>query len=50
LVKGEDIVKYIKAHRIKWVGIAYQGGRYKTNFIEIRNKGQPNSRWNDEVI
>jgi hypothetical protein len=57
LRKGEDIVKYIKAQRIKWWGhlnriedIELVTKITDWNSIGIRNKGRPKNRWRYEVI
>jgi hypothetical protein len=52
LIKGEDIVKCTKAHRIEWQGLFNRMDDTKlvkkiTNWnpIRIRTKGWPKNRW-----
>jgi hypothetical protein len=56
-MKGEDIVKFIKAQRIRWLGhvkrmkaeampIRIMEGRLFTG----RRKGRPRLRWMDDVV
>ena len=56
-MRGEDIVKYLRAQRIKWWGHLNRVGRTETvrkitewNPIGMRYKGRPRSRWKDEVL
>jgi hypothetical protein len=56
LINGENIVKYIKAQRIKWCG--HLNGMEHIKLVKItdwnptviRTKGRPNNSWTDEVI
>jgi hypothetical protein len=56
-MRGADIVKYIRAQRIKWWG--HLNGMEKTktvrkimewNPIGMRSKGHPKNRWKDDVL
>jgi hypothetical protein len=55
LIKGEDTVKNIKSHRIKWRGHMNRMEDTKlvkkiTDWIGIRTKGRSKTRWSDEAI
>jgi len=57
LIKGEDTVKNIKSHRIKWQGHMNRMEDTKLvkkitdwNPIGIRTKGRSKTRWSDEAI
>jgi hypothetical protein len=56
LMKG-DLVKYVRAQRIKWWGHLNRMDKTNTvrkitewNRIGMRSKGCPKDRWNDEVL
>jgi hypothetical protein len=56
-MRGEDIVKYVRAQTIKWWGYLNRMGKTKTprkitewNPIGKRSKGRPKNRWKDDVL
>jgi len=56
-VNGKDIVKFIKAQRIRWLGHVkrMEVGAMPRKTIEGRlfvgrRKGRPRSRWMDDVV
>jgi hypothetical protein len=56
-VKGEEIVRFIKAQRIRWLGHVkrMEGGAMTRKMMEGRlfigrRKGRPHLRWMDDVV
>jgi hypothetical protein len=56
LLKGEDIVRFIKSQRIRWLGHvermennAMQKRTLKGRLYSKRRKGRPRIRWQDDV-
>jgi len=56
-IKGEDIVKFIKAQRIRWLGHVerMEEGAMARKMMEgglfiVRRKGRPRLRWMDNVV
>ena len=56
LLEGEDIVRFIKAQRLRWLGHVMRMSQtrtphavYKTKMEGRRKQGRPRSRWSDET-
>ena len=55
-MEGEDIVRFIKAQRLRWLGHVMRMSQtrtphavYKTKMEGRRKPGRPRSRWSDET-
>ena len=56
ILKGEDIVRFIKAQRLRWIGHVERMMEeripkriYKASMTGRRKQGRPRNRWKDEV-
>jgi hypothetical protein len=51
LLKGEDIVRFIKSQRIRWLGHVeiMEENAKKGRLYSQRRKGRPRMRWFDDV-
>jgi hypothetical protein len=50
LLKGEDIVRFIKSRRIRWLGhVERMEENVKRKTVLQRRKGRPRMRWLDDV-
>jgi hypothetical protein len=52
LVKGEDVVRFIKSQRIRWLGHVERmedNAMLKGRLYSKRRKGRPRMRWLDDV-
>ncbi|PSN52245.1 hypothetical protein C0J52_14696, partial [Blattella germanica] len=45
IIKGRDIVKFIKSLRLQWLGHLH-----KAKIYSVRRKGRPRTRWMDDVM
>ncbi|PSN33152.1 hypothetical protein C0J52_26076 [Blattella germanica] len=57
IIKGRDIVKFIKSLRLQWLGHLERMGQnrmplklHKTKIYSVRRKGRPRTRWMDDVM
>ena len=57
IIKGRDIVKFIKSLRLQWLGHLERMGEnriplkvHKAKIYSVRRKGRPRTRWMDDVM